>query len=244
MLLAAHQGRGVARPEVVALAEHGRVPLPIFARIADIMSRPSASSLARRSLLLDHLAERTCPEAQLPAEGARDAAWDIRRMTWDERLRRGDAVLLLDGLDEVADEARRQRVFDLLDDAMTFWPRCRVIVTSRPFSLEELLRRQFHREVVAPFDAGQVHDYVRRWVAALYADPAARPMPQEDYTARLFTALRDRPEIRRLAENPVMLTCLCVVHWHRQGSLPEGRAEVYREVIRWSLRAREAKRSI
>lgn len=238
----AHCGRSRTRPEVVALTEQGRVPLPIFARIAAVMSRPGASSLALRSLLLDHLAERTCPETQLPAEGTRDPGWDARRTAWDERLRQGDALLLLDGLDEVADGTQRLRVFDMLDDAMNAWPRCRVIVTSRPFSLEELLRRQFHREVVAPFDDEQVHDYARRWVAVLYADPEARPMPQEDYTARLFAALREHPEIRLLAENPVMLTCLCVVHWHRQGSLPEGRSEVYREVIRWLLRAREGKR--
>lgn len=242
VLREAHYGRGDARPEVVALAERGRVPLPIFARIADVMSRKGASSLARRSLLLDHLAEKTCPEAQLPVEGARDPAWDARRAAWDERLRLGDAVLLLDGLDEVADEAQRRRVFEMLDDATATWSRCRVLVTSRPFSLEELLRRRFHREVVAPFNDAQVRDYARRWVAALYADSVARPILQEDYTASLFAALRDRPEIRRLAENPVMLTCLCVVHWHRKGSLPEGRAEVYREVIHWLLKAREVKR--
>ena len=38
--------------------------------------------------------------------------------------------------------------------------------------------------------------------------------------------------MRRLATNPVMLTCLCVVHWN-EGRLPEGRSRVYRAVIRF-----------
>jgi hypothetical protein len=43
--------------------------------------------------------------------------------------------------------------------------------------------------------------------------------------------------VRRLATNPVMLTCLCVVHWN-EGQLPEGRSRVYRAVVRWLIAAR------
>jgi hypothetical protein len=38
-----------------------------------------------------------------------------------------------------------------------------------------------------------------------------------------------------------MLTCLCVVYSHG-GGLPEGRAELYRDTIRWLLAARESTR--
>lgn len=231
-----------ASREVRGLARDGRVPLPIFAKIAEVMDRTAASSLARRSLLLHHLADLTCPEDQRRTSGEPDPGADARRAAWDARLRQGDAVLLLDGLDEVADPEQRRRVFAMLDDALEAWPDCPVLVTSRPFSHEPLQRRHFIKFDVAPFDTPQIRTYVEHWVAALYAEPSARPMPQRDYADGLFAALRDRPEIRRLAANPVMLTCLCVVHWHGKGRLPEGRAEVYRVVLRWLLAARDEAR--
>lgn len=49
------------------------------------------------------------------------------------------------------------------------------------------------------------------------------------------------PRIRRMAKNPVMLTCLCVVHWNEK-KLPEGKADLLEAVLRWLLNAKEEKR--
>jgi predicted NACHT family NTPase len=76
-------------------------------------------------------------------------------------------------------------------------------------------------------------------VAALYAvnDPRELRGEGESYRAALVEALCDLPRIRRLAANPVMLTCLCVVHWN-EGRLPDGRSRVYRAVLRWLIASR------
>jgi len=44
-----------------------------------------------------------------------------------------------------------------------------------------------------------------------------------------------------MARNPVMLTCLAVVHWN-EGRLPEGRGRVYRAVIWWLIASRSERR--
>jgi len=52
------------------------------------------------------------------------------------------------------------------------------------------------------------------------------------------SALRCRPEIRRLARTPVMLTALAVVHWHEK-RLPEQRADLYESILEWLAKGRE-----
>jgi hypothetical protein len=44
-----------------------------------------------------------------------------------------------------------------------------------------------------------------------------------------------------MAKNPVMLTCLCVVHWNER-KLPEGQADLLAAVLRWLLNAKQEKR--
>jgi formylglycine-generating enzyme required for sulfatase activity len=54
----------------------------------------------------------------------------------------------------------------------------------------------------------------------------------------LLQAIRGRPDIRRMARNPVMLTALAVVHWNER-RLPEQRADLYHSIITWLSRSRE-----
>jgi formylglycine-generating enzyme required for sulfatase activity len=63
------------------------------------------------------------------------------------------------------------------------------------------------------------------------------------YRAELEQAILERREIEELAENPVMLTCLCVVHWNERRQLPRGRAAAYKAVFHWLLEARREQRA-
>ena len=55
-------------------------------------------------------------------------------------------------------------------------------------------------------------------------------MTEADRTTR-------RTDVRRLATNPVMLTCLCVVHFNEGRKLPEGSCNVYKAAERWMRKA-------
>jgi hypothetical protein len=61
------------------------------------------------------------------------------------------------------------------------------------------------------------------------------------YLPQLQAAVLNVPHIRRMAQNPVMLTCLCVVHWNER-HLPEGKADLLMAVLRWLLCAKDEKR--
>ncbi len=81
---------------------------------------------------------------------------------------------------------------------------------------------------------------------------AVRTMGHHPVSMDAFGSIPGRPldeslrqvessDIRRMARNPVMLTSLCVVHWHER-RLPKGKADLLKAVLRWMLKAREEKR--
>ena len=67
---------------------------------------------------------------------------------------------------------------------------------------------------------------------------ARKPQARRRALRELLAAVRGRPEIRRMARNPVMLTALAVVHWNER-RLPEQRADLYDSIITWLSRSRE-----
>jgi hypothetical protein len=212
-----------------------RRPVPVLLRIADLVPLLTADASALRAddrgRLLDLLAAMSTANA-----------YPLDRRAWQELLEGERALLLLDGLDEVADERLRERVFDVFRDASRRW-RCRMVVSSRPIQTAALRDMGFHVATVEPFGDAEIRGFLDHWVAALYAaaNPEALKGEGQRYRQVLLAAICGSPRVRRLATNPVMLTCLCVVHWN-EGQLPEGRSRVYRAVVRWLIAARTALR--
>ena len=207
-------------------------PLPILLRLSFFVDLlPKLDGRDDRERLLDLLAQQ-----------CRDAEVDFDRDFWQEKLEHGAALLLLDGLDEVADLKLRERVFRIFADAEKHW-KAFMVVASRPFRTEELRQRGFLVAVVEPFRKEQIQRFLTAWVTALYDENHQKALTgqAERYRQSLQEAILSRPAVRQLAANPVMLTSLCVVHYN-DGRLPDARALVYGSVIDWLLRSREQKR--
>ena len=221
------------------LALNASAPLrvPLFLKLSELAVTLEKDPLTNgdgRHRLLDLLDKYASAEP--------GPAW---RTHWEGLLTRGEAILLLDGLDEVADETLRRRVFTIFRDACEHWKKSPIIVTSRPIAVEAVKTMGFHHAVIEPFGEREIKEFVERWVAALHTLPIGqRPEGKAgDKADRITTTVLARPAIRRLAANPVMLTCLCVVHWN-EGDLPDGRSRFYRAVIRWLIAARTTQRKM
>jgi len=164
--------------------------------------------------------------------------WGLSGDAIREKLKEGNCLILLDGLDEAPDAVTREKVLYLAARTINAYNACRVVVTTRPIALTDTrLPPGFAEAQIAPLDDQGIDAFLSRWCEALYAEaPEKSGCLFED----LKRALQARPVIHRMARTPVMLTALAVVYWNEH-RLPEQRAELYESIITWLLRSREKK---
>jgi len=239
----ARDGLGIECPEGMPWRKHylglegDSPPIPIFLRVADLVpllianSRPGCRD--DRFWFIELLEARN-----------KNSTGFSGRDYWIDQLVHGRALLLVDGLDESGDEHIRERVLDILHDTCAHWGESRIVVSSRPIQARCLEEMGFHRTVIEPFGEEEINRFIDQWIAALYENDSRDTPGKEggEYRNSLLSAIVGMQPIKRIATNPVMLTCLCVVHWN-EGRLPEGRARVYRAVIRWLIASRTDQRN-
>ncbi|MCY2993130.1 MAG: SUMF1/EgtB/PvdO family nonheme iron enzyme [Planctomycetota bacterium] len=205
---------------------------PILIRVADLTAHLAAAQ-GRPAAPATDAAPGWFPHYLAQASQAADLG--LKEAFFRDRLDRGQAVLLLDGLDEAPTEQHRQAIATLLERTTERYGGCRYVLTSRPAAFTgELVLPGFAHVEIDPLEDDAIEIFLRRWCQALFVD---NPADAERHLAELLDALRSRGEIRRMARNPVMLTALAVVHWNEK-RLPEQRADLYESIITWLSRAR------
>jgi formylglycine-generating enzyme required for sulfatase activity len=151
-------------------------------------------------------------------------------------LREGPCLLALDGLDEAPNAAVRERLARMVDDAARNWPNTRIVVTTRPQAYEgDAVLPRFAEARISGLDKEAVRMFLRRWSEALFPESKEKAA---QHAAELVGAVESRMEIRRVAQNPVMLTALAVLHWNEK-RLPEQRADLYESILTWLSRSRK-----
>ncbi len=181
------------------------------------------------------------PDWLLDFLGAQSHAysWDLEAEFFRKKMAAGQAMILLDGLDEAPGPEMRRSMSRLFENAVSAYGSCRFVVTTRPRAYTDQAVRLagFEQADIAPLDAKTMEQSLRRWSQALFPESNESA---ERYVAELLGALQERPEIRRMATTPVMLTALAVVNWNER-KLPEQRADLYESIITW-LAEQRAKR--
>jgi hypothetical protein len=161
--------------------------------------------------------------------------WGATQPFFEWKLRHENTVLLLDGLDEAPGENSRERTAKLLDEIARQFPKCRIVVTTRPQALTGEARPDGFEDVwIDEFDEESVELFVQRWCACRYA---GEPDTAERERSRLSEALQ-AGEIPQLVKNPLMLAALTVIHFNG-GRLPDNRLELYEAILRWLAKSRE-----
>lgn len=155
-----------------------------------------------------------------------------------ELLENGRILLLLDGLDEVTTTAARLFVRDAVVAFLARYPQNRCLVTCRILSYQPpesdddpdlRLPDNFAVAELAPFDEAKIDRFIDAWYAELAQVGSVRAQDEAGLVQRLKTAVR-RPDLWRLAPNPLLLTVMALVHTH-QGRLPDARALLYENTI-------------
>jgi energy-coupling factor transporter ATP-binding protein EcfA2 len=153
-----------------------------------------------------------------------------------QQLQAGRCLVLLDGLDEVANAEERKYISAWIDEQIVNYPRCAFIVTSRPqgYHAASLARATVVLEVQA-FTMTQVRQFIAAWYLATEimsfggkADAGVRLRARQE-AEDLHQRLRTRPALLALTVNPLLLTMIAMVHRYR-GQLPGRRVELYAEI--------------
>ncbi len=166
---------------------------------------------------------------------------------FDAAVADGRALILLDGLDEVASEDRRRAVAEqatrLVQQTL---PRGnRVLLTSRIYGYRLApLGGDLPHVTVLDFGRDEIALFTRLWYRAFLRSQNAGLADQPD-EQRLLDELAGNPGVERLAVNPLLLTMLVLLRLE-QGALPERRIALYDVfvftlLLRWeTLRRRSA----
>jgi predicted NACHT family NTPase len=151
-------------------------------------------------------------------------------------LKAGQALILLDGLDEVK-ESDHDRV---LNDIKNFTQirqiqGCQCVMTCRADALEYMFDSFTYVEI-ADFDKDQIVDFSAKWFAAR----------QDQKKAKIFIEKlnqKDNEPLRKLAVTPILLTLLCLT-FEETSEFPKNRSEFYQQGVNWLLKKWDDRRGI
>jgi formylglycine-generating enzyme required for sulfatase activity/energy-coupling factor transporter ATP-binding protein EcfA2 len=148
-----------------------------------------------------------------------------------DRLDRGEVLLLFDGLDEIPTQQQRAFIRDAVIAFANRYHRCRLIVTCRTLSYQDPVLRLTDAPdfTLAPFSDEQIDRFIAAWYGELARLGSLKPEMSVGMIQRLQDAVR-RPDLRRLSSNPLLLGAMALVHTHK-GQLPDARALLYEETI-------------
>ncbi len=159
-------------------------------------------------------------------------------------LRISAVIIVLDGLDEIADIKRRGEVVDEIGKAVerlqSIAASLQVIVTSRPTAFANspgLSDKIFHTASLDAVTEDLINEYAAKWLKA-------RKLEQREASdvRRILREKLNQPHMRDLARNPMQLAILLSLI-HTQGtSLPDKRTALYDSYVRLFFN-REAEKS-
>jgi formylglycine-generating enzyme required for sulfatase activity len=162
--------------------------------------------------------------------------WGVDEAFFQNKLKQGGCLVMVDGLDEAPNRHLRERVSRIFEKATMAYAKCDFLVTTRPQSYErDAVLSGFTQLRIRDLELPEIKTFFHHFARALaLPDPEAKAFQEI-----LESALAARPEIREMARNPVMLTALAVLQ-HNSQKLPEYRVELYESILLWLAAARDA----
>jgi len=154
-------------------------------------------------------------------------------------------LVILDGLDEVAEISQRQIVAEQIEDLVAKLSTNQFLVTSRPIGYQSVqLSGDFRHVTLQHMNEKEQEQFVNLW----HKEMRARGAGQAEVTQfkaepdDLLKTMKSKPSISKLASNPLLLTIIVLMYW-RGTKLPDRRVDIYASatetlIENWPLRQR------
>ncbi|MBD3306327.1 TIR domain-containing protein, partial [candidate division KSB3 bacterium] len=218
-----------------------REPLPQDDGTAEDEPQPwEHGALLPVRVILRDFAAHTLPEPQQP--GTARHLWRFLRQKLQEaglgrvlpvlreELQMTGGFILLDGLDEVPEERRRQ-IKQSIEDFARVFPACRMLVTSRTYAYQQQAWQLegFQQARLALFSDGQIRRFIDCWYGHVGVLRGMNAGNAQGRAELLKHEIFSTPRLHEFAQRPLLLTLMASLHAWRVDNLPEKREELYAE---------------
>ncbi|MDP6504343.1 MAG: NACHT domain-containing protein, partial [Planctomycetota bacterium] len=145
-------------------------------------------------------------------------------------------LVMLDGLDEVASQTRRKEALDWIEDERKARKDNLILVTSRPagYQKQDRLPGHYLELHVRDFSDDDIRQFTKLWYREVETkqrgDNELWRQEARKLSDDLVEQIEDKDALKALAQNPLMLQILCLVH-RNQGAMPEQRTELYETCV-------------
>jgi NACHT domain len=203
-------------------------------------------------LRLRHYADRPLPRPEQFVDGETGVVAGLMPDGWVHRQLTDHAVLLVDGVDELA-PAQRQQVRRWLIGLVASYPALPIVVTSRTGAAGKswLADLGFGSVVIEPMKPTHIAEFSRRWHAAVRdagrRAPGTLPCAEAelaDYESALMRHFDARRDLRTLATNPLLCAMLCALNLYKHTRLPPDRMALYDAALHLLVDARDSHREV
>jgi energy-coupling factor transporter ATP-binding protein EcfA2 len=157
------------------------------------------------------------------------------RNIFENILKKGGAVVMFDGLDEVEPENNRAKIAKEIEAFSRKYHQCPIWVTSRLLGYTEkvkLDKDRFRHYYLEPLSEEKAKKFIKKWYEIQFY--MNKPL-QSELIRSLQYAIEKNPGIKELARNPLLLTMMTLLHQF-EGRLPDDRAVLYEKCIELLLK--------
>jgi len=190
------------------LATEAKRKIPVLVRATQVWAQRSRS-------LVD-----TCVEAAMRVTNSSNPCFSSKD------LKKGDIVVLLDALDELADDAAREGVISLALEFHSTYPECQIVATTRPCTFLETCTRLnlFTRFDLTPINYKQAQQIIKRF-------DRTRGLPSESSSE----LLRRLQEVHGMELNPLLVTVFAATTDYARKDIPANITELFKKFTEWML---------
>ncbi|WP_028470109.1 NACHT domain-containing protein [Neptunomonas japonica] len=164
-----------------------------------------------------------------------------------DKLNSGDAIILIDGVDELQ-RSKRIEVREWIEDLVFTYSECRFIVTSRPTAATKdwLKKVGFYSAELEEMASQHIDKFIDHWHAAVSHNyPSSEDRRKYlELGEKLKRTIHENRALVSLTNTPLLCGMICSLHKERRERLPEEKTELYEACIEMMLIRRNIERHI